>query len=234
MRAHHAGSQLAGHERLGSRNLVARRRFVDAVRPAQEALARHRHHHWVAQTHELLEVAHQLQRLRRRLAEAGTGVDADAVVRDARSLQSGSPVAQPLAHVGHHVVIRRRVLHGRGVALHVHDHQPAIAVAHRIHHDGVAEAGHVVHDGRARFQARARNFGVARIDAHAHIALRQCAHHRQHARQLLVHGHRRGAGRVDSPPTSIMRASLLRHALGMSQRGIEAVVLASVGEGVGG
>ena len=143
--------------------------------------------------HDLLEVAHQFERLLRRLAEPGARIDADAVAGDAGFLKTGGAAAQPIAHLGDHVVVGGGVLHRRRLALHVHDHHAAIARDRDIDHRGVGEPGHIVDDGRARLQARAGHVGMARVDADADALGGERAHDVDHAGKLLLGAHRRGA-----------------------------------------
>ena len=120
--------------------MVALDRVVDAVGEAQIAFAGNGNHDRVAQARKLLEVAHELEGLRRRLAEARARIDADALGRHAGGLEHGRLIAQVVAHLGDHVVVLRVPLHGSRLALHVHDHHAAIAFRSNLHHGRVAEA----------------------------------------------------------------------------------------------
>ena len=118
--------------------------------------------------HQLVQIAHELDRLRDGLREAGTGVQADAVVGDARSLEFGCPFGKRIADFPHYVVVLRKALHIRRLALHMHDHQAGIAVCGNLDHIRIAEPGDVVDDSGARIHASLRHLRMTRVDADAH------------------------------------------------------------------
>ena len=190
---HHRSAELASHKSLGRRRLVTLQGIGDAVSLADIALARHGAHGGIPQTRELVEVPHELHGLRRSLAEARTGIDADALRRYACRLEHGRLARKVIANLGHHVVIDRVVLHGGRLALHVHDHAAGIARGGNLHHGGIAETRHVVDDRRAGFDARAGHFGVARVDAHADAIGGKRAHDVDGTCEFLFDRHGSGA-----------------------------------------
>ena len=193
MGAHHAGAQLAGEQCLSRGGHIAVVKLFHMVGLAHEALARDRHHDRIAQVDDLVEIAHELDGLLGRLAEARARIDADAGAVDAGRLQSGGRIAQVIAHFGHHVLVNGVVLHGSGLALHVHDHAAAAAAAHRLAHGGIAKTRHVVDDGSAGMQGADGHLGMARIHRHADAGLHQGRHDLADAIPLLIGRDRRGA-----------------------------------------
>ena len=194
MRADDGRPELAGEQRLGGRSLVPVGCLRDVVCPADEALARNGAHERITEACELVEVPHELERLRRGFAKTGTRVDADALPRYAARFKLGCPVAQVIAHFGHDVVVHGVVLHGLGLALHVHDHQPGIARARHVDHGRIPEARNVVDDGRAGLYARTGHPRMPRVDAHAHALRRKRPHDLDRARQLFIDRYLRAAG----------------------------------------
>ena len=180
-----------------------------------------------------MEVAHELHGLTRGFAEARAGIDADALARNAGCFEHGGLAAQVFFNLGHDVVVVRIVLHGGRLAEHMHDDKTRIAVFGDFDHSGIAEARYVIDDCRAGFNARASNFGVARIDAHAQAQIGQLAHYIEHARELLFDGHfrrtrtRRLAAHVDYLSAFVDHLTRIRHRFGKT------VVLATVRERIG-
>ena len=115
----------------------------------------------------------------------------------------------------------------------MHDHQAAIAFGRNVDHRGIGEAGHVVDDGGAGFEAGARHRGVTRVDAHADALGRKCAHHVEHAGELLLGAHRRGAGTRRLPADVDDAGALLHHAAGMGERFVQTLMRSPVGERIG-
>ena len=132
-----------------------------------------------------MQVAHQLDGLLRRLAETRPRVDADALMRDACIEQLLRALVQPRAHVGHHIVVDGIVLHGGRRALHMHDHQPRIAIERHLLHGWVGEAGHIVDDRSARFHGTAGHFGMTRIRRYAQALGDEALDHRADAPPFL-------------------------------------------------
>ena len=141
---------------------------------------------------------------------------------------------QPIAHVGHHVVVGGSILHGRGF--------PCICMT-------------------TRPQARSRTSPTIAGSRKPDTSLTTAAPASRHASataacrvSMLTHTPRAASsrtagttrasssasvtgaapGRVDSPPTSMICAPFVEHALGVRDRRIERVVRSPVGEGVGG
>ena len=107
VRADDACPQLARQQRLCGTGRVALPRLGDLVQLADIAFAGNGRHHGIAHVHQLMQIAHELDRLRDGLREAGTGVQADAVVGDARSLEFGCPFGKRIADFPHYVVVLR-------------------------------------------------------------------------------------------------------------------------------
>ena len=213
--------------------MIALDRVVDAIGEAQIAFAGHGHHDRIAQSRKLLEVAHELKGLRRRLAEAWARIDADALGRHAGGLEHGRLIAKIVAHLGYHVVVLRILLHGARLALHVHDHHTAIALRGDLHHSRIAEARDIVDDGGTGFHARLRHGGVTGVDAHANALLGKGTHHGKHASRLLLDAHlgRPGARGLTAHVDHVR--SLVEHLLRPGQRRLGRVVRAAVAEAVG-
>ena len=85
----------------------------------------------------------------------------------------------------------RLLLHGRRLALHVHETDGALAIPHRVYGIRRLEGLHVIDHGCSRLQCSAHDRGPTRIDRNAKIV--DFFQHRQHALQLFDLGHGRGA-----------------------------------------
>ena len=205
-------------------------RVLDSVGLADVALARDRDHRRIAQTRNLVEVAHELHGLRGGLAEPRARVEADAVVRDARRFQFSCAFRQVIADFNDDIVVEGIVLHGARLALHVHDDEARIARARDLDHRWVAKTRHVVDDGGTRLHAGARNLGMARVDAHADARLGELADNLNRARELFRDRHLGGAGTRGLTAHVDDLRTLLDHALRMRDCGAVGIVLSPVGE----
>ena len=104
------------------------------------------------------------------LGEADAGVDPDLL--DAGGPPGLGPLDQELAHLGHHVFVVRLLLHGGGLAFHVHGDPPSAGGGrHR-----VQGSRHVVDEGGPRLQGRLGHGWLAGVDRHPH-PLSQLPHH---------------------------------------------------------
>ena len=115
----------------------------------------------------------------------------------------------------------------------MHDDEAGIAVAGHFDHSFIAKARHVVDDRGSHIDSCADNFGMARIDAHANALVRENAHDIDDAvdlfsdRDLIATRTRGLATHVD------YRSAFLDHAVRMRDSGLNRVVLAAIGEGIG-
>ena len=145
--------------------------------------------------HDLVEVAHQLDGLLGRLAEAGARIDADAGARRRR------PPPRQRPHRAGSRALRPPRPRTTGSSCMVAGSpfmcmttQPAAAAAHRFHHGGIAEARHVVDDGSAGMQGATRHLGMARVHRTRRCrASTQGRHDIADAIPLLFRRDRRGA-----------------------------------------
>ena len=67
-------------------------------------------------------------------------------------------------HFGHDVVVLRRLLHGRGLAVHVHDAHGRVAGRRRGQRPGQLQGAHVIDHVGARLQRRGDHLRLAGVD----------------------------------------------------------------------
>ncbi len=84
------------------------------------------------------------------LAEPESGIDCDAPSIDSMRTRALHPFAQKLRDFLRHFAIDRRLLHRARRALHVHQHQAAIAVRHGFEGTGLLQCSHVIDDRGTR------------------------------------------------------------------------------------
>ena len=235
MGADNRSAQLACHQRLGSGSGIALFRLIDIVGVSDVALTGNGNHGWVAQVHQFLEVAHQLDGLLGGFAETRARIKANAVVRNAHFLKLGSTLCQVIAYLAHHVFVLGLILHStRVVAQHVHYHQARIAVLGNLHHGRVAKARYIVYDAGTRLYGSLGNLGMASIDAYANVLFRQTLDNLNGARKLFFNRNwacaRAGgfAAYIDD------KRAFLNHFLGCCNRLINVGIRTAIGKRVGG
>ena len=262
MHAQHASARLNRGDGHAYRRGIALRGLFDAAHGTHEPFARDRLHEHVAHGVELAHGALNHDILVDGLVESRTGIDADAIVRDARTLQGAGLVAQE-AHDGAHdrrflgqgeATAHRRQLARLGqTAARVarlqhhrlarrlartelavtHDHAATVGLGHHGDHVGVREAAHIVDDGSAQAKAHAGNLGVARVDAHDGAGLCQGAHHGNDALGLVVGVDGVMAGTRGLAAHVDDVRTLVQHLQATRDGGVGVYILSAVGERVG-
>ncbi len=172
-----------------------------------------------------------------RLAEPDPRIDAELLDVDPRSHGGLDALAEEAAHLGDDVVVRRVVLHGLRLALHVHQHHAGAGLDDRREHRRVAAGRDVVHDRprppRAR-PARPRDLRVSTDTGTSGCSSTQPADHRDDAvRSPPRRARPPSPGRVDSPPTSSRSAPSATIWAACFTASSTPCVGAAVGEGVG-
>lgn len=122
---------------------------------------------------------------------------------------------------------------GRGDLAGMHHDDAAGARLNKLDHLEVGEAGHVVDDRGAAAHGRLGNRHMTRVNRDDGALFGQRAHHGQHAARFLIGIDRGKAGRVDSPPTSMMSAPGVEHRQAILDRGIRVEVLPAIAKRIG-
>ncbi len=132
---------------------------------ADETLPRRADQHRHAEGGEGVSTAKQLQVLRGGLAETDAGVDGDPVTPDAGGQGEVDLPAKEIGNLGDDVAIHGPILHGRGRALHVHEHDGGASLSGEGRQGGVvAQSGDVVDAGGAGVEGGGGDLGPTRVD----------------------------------------------------------------------
>ena len=178
-----------------------------AEQPVEEGLAGHAEHDRRIQLAQLAEVREQLEIVLQRLAEADSRVHEHV---DAAPPASRHPLGQVVADLRHDVLVARRVLHGPGLAPHVHRDDRRAVTGRDLQH-GLAGARDVVDHRGAGGERPVGRFRLRRVDAqrHAEVEPGDALDHRQQARELVLdldgRGARPGALRADVDQVGALR-----------------------------
>ncbi len=160
----------------------------------------------------------QREILLHRLAEPDAGVQHDAIPGHALAVQGVGLATEEGLHRSHHVALHGLHLHGLRFAMHVHQAHPACSMArHCFQGTRLPQGPDVVDDVRAQVQHRLHDGGLVGIHRNGHAPGHGLLHHRHHAGQFLLQGHRRAAGAGGFPrcPGCPRRpAAGLRHGAG--------------------
>ena len=180
-----------------------------------------------------MEVAHELEGLRRGFTESRTRIEAYAPTGNSGRFKHGCLGGEILLHLCHYIVVRRVLLHGRRLALHVHDDAARIARCGHLDHSGIAKARNVVDDGCAGLHASACNLGMTRIDADAHALFSQGAYDIDGTREFFFYGYgsRAWTGRLPAHVDNL--GTRLEHCTSVCQGRIEIVMLPAVRKRIG-
>ncbi len=129
------------------------------------------------------------------LAEADPRVQPDLLPPDAGGDGRFRPRGEEGGHLGDHVLVMGRRLHGAGFALHVHQHHAAAQAGGGLQAvGGAGQRGHVVPDVRAGGHRGPGHGGLHGVHRDRCGALPPDGlDHRRHARELDGLGHRLGA-----------------------------------------
>ena len=183
-----------------------------------------------AASDQLGEVVQQRQVVGRRLAEADARVDPD--LGHARRQRLPGPLEHEAVHLGHDVVVAGVVLHGAGLALHVHGHPARTGVGRHLPQRG----RDVVDQARPGGDRRRRHLGLERVHREPGTPRRggagQRLDHRHHAGQLFLDRHRLGARARRLPADVDDVGALDQERVPVRDGGVVRGVEAAVGERV--
>jgi hypothetical protein len=112
-----------------------------------------------------------------------------------------------ITDLGHDVDVVSELLHGVGLAPHVHEDEARRGVANELEHARVPAARDVVHDGGPRVEGGPGHLGLSRVDGDGDVDLAGQALDDRNDSVAPSSGETGSApGRVDSPPTSMTAA----------------------------
>src|SRR5262249_53498901 len=106
----------------GERAADALARAATAAEAADEGLARRAQHARASRRMEQRKPRQEREVVRVLLAEADAGIDGDALAGNARGLARADARFQEIEHVERGIVVLGILLHGAGIARHVHEH----------------------------------------------------------------------------------------------------------------
>ena len=120
------------------------------------------------------------------LAETESRIQRDPIACHPRPQRLVAPTAQKIAHLTDHVHVAWVDLHRLRGALHVHQHDAAIAPGDLLERARQGQCAHVVDDGGSLVQCSAHHAGLAGVHRQRHCIVAQRLHQRQHALDLLI------------------------------------------------
>ena len=135
----------------------------------ERALAREPDQHRSPDRDEHVQTPDELEILRRRLAEADPGIEADTLLGDAGRDREPKPLLEEGGHLGSNVLVARVDLHGAWLALHVHQAEIGAALRHDLGQIGVApQRGDVVDELDAELERAPGDLALRRVDRERH------------------------------------------------------------------
>ena len=158
------------------------------------------------------QTCQQLQIVRRSFAETEAGIEQNPLPRDARGHAGVPPLFEKRRDVAKHVLVVRRLLHGVGSALHVHQTHGQTQFAGGLQGAGATQSAHVVEQAGPEGSALAHHLRGTGIQGNNRIDF--CGedfHSGQHAVQFFLNRHRLRAGAGGFAPEVEQRRARIDH-----------------------